>query len=252
MTSRWKTYYNSWKKYLRWIGWGMSAAALAYLVYKLYTYPDYRQLNLYLHTAGTTGWYCLTAAVLLIPVQLLAEARRWQWTLHGWKKISLHTSWQHVLTGLIAGFITPYRAGDIPARLLAAGIDSTHNENENDNHNDNDNWHTWLHDWKKWIPVLLWTGIRYLIWGLQLWAVMTFVHIHLSPLQALSSIALYYLVISIMPGLPAADVALKGGWAVIIFEQYTDNIPAIAIAVSIIWLINTILPVLFASIKKFL
>lgn len=239
------------------MGWTITAIALLYLIYKLYTYPHYQQLGEYLQQADYTNWICLTIAVLLIPIQLLAEARRWQWTLRGWKNISLHTAWQHVLTGLIAGFITPYRTGDIPARLIEAGLDSTHNDNDNENENDNENdnnsnWHSWLRDWKKWFPVILWTIIRYTIWGLQLWTVLTFVGIYLSPLQALSSIALYYLIISIMPGLPAADVALKGGWAVFIFQQYTTNIPAIAIAVSIIWIINTILPVLFASIKKFL
>lgn len=238
---------TQWKTYFRWFGWGISAAALAYLIYKLCTFDQYEQLDNSFRHATPWNWCCISIAFILIPVQLVAEARRWQWTLRGWKKISLLNSWQHVLTGLIAGFITPYRAGDIPARLLAAGIDNTNNTDQTPT-----NWHTWLRDWKKWFPVILWTLIRYLIWGLQLWAVLTFVNIQLTPLQALSSIALYYLVISIMPSLPAADVALKGGWAVIIFQQYTDNIPAIALAVSIIWIINTILPVLFASIKKFL
>ena len=50
--------------------------------------------------------------------------------------------------------------------------------------------------------------------------------------------------ITVMPSVPVADVAVKGGWAVLIFSHFTENIPAIAVTVTLIWVINTVLPIL--------
>jgi len=227
------------------LGWIMSAAAMVYLVWRLVEYDHYADLKITLEACTWREYLALVAAIVLLPVQLVVEAFRWQYTLRGWKSISLKKSWNEVLLGMVAGFITPYRAGDIPARLVAAGLDISIDEWKA-------RWHQWLKDTRKWIAVVSYTMARYLVWGIQLWAVLYAVGICLGPVQALGAIAAYYVVISVMPALPAADVPLKGGWAVVIFGQYTSDVASIVLAVSIIWLINTIIPVLFGSMKKFL
>ncbi len=218
-------------------GWIVTVAAVAYLVYRLVIYPDYYTLFSLLRQHGHTAILCLAVATLLIPAQLGIEARRWQWVLRGWKEITWKDSWRQVLIGGVAGFVTPYRSGDLPARLAMCGLDI-------DREKLKIHGKEWLKDWHKWFPVLLWTGARYIIWGVQLWAVLTACGILLTPLQALSSIALYYFFISVMPSVPAADVALKGGWATVVFGTFTPYIPAIAISVTVIWLLNTVIPVL--------
>jgi len=225
--------------------WVLAVAALAYLVYRLVTFDNYAALGQTLLQASWHEYMALGLALVLIPVQLGVEAFRWQYALRGWKTISWKESWDEVLLGMMAGFVTPYRAGDIPARLVAAGLDISADEWKA-------RWRSWLKDMRKWIAVVAYTLLRYMVWGVQLWAVLYAVGIGLSPWQALVAIAVYYVVISVMPALPAADVPLKGGWAVAIFGQYTDNVAAIVLAVSIIWLINTIIPVLFGSLKKIL
>lgn len=241
---------SSWKTYLRYLSWLISLAAMGYLIYQLATYDHYDQISLSLQDANAYQWVGILSAIILVPAQLLAETRRWQWVLKGWKNIAFIDSWRQVMAGMLAGFITPYRVGDVPARL-AEGTLSSYNQHElSPDSSWKDQFKHWLKDWHKWGWVLVWTIIRYVIWGLQLWGVLTFVGISLNPWQAISSIALYYVVISFMPGLPAADVAIKGGWAAMIFGQFTTNVVAITIAVSIIWLLNTVLPVLWAEIEK--
>lgn len=232
-------------KYLHWVGWLMSVIAFAYLVYRLATYDNYADLALFLHQAGQREWWSAIIACVLIPIQLLVEACRWQWFMQGWKNITLRESWYHVIVGALAGFITPYKIGDIPARVLAAGV-------ETDIEKIKQHGRDWVKDKRKWLPIVGWTIVRYIIWGFQLWGVLTFVGIYLTPWQAMNSIAIYYFLISIMPSLPAAEVVLKGGWAVLIFGQYTENVAAITLAVSIIWIFNTIIPVLFGSLEKIL
>jgi len=227
------------------LSWLLALLALSYLVYRLVTFDNYAALGQTLCQASWRAYVALGWALVLIPVQLWVEVLRWQYTLRGWHTISLRDSWNQVLLGQVAGFVTPYRAGDIPARLVAAGLNISRDEWS-------DRWHQWLQDTHKWLAVGGYTLLRYVVWGSQLWAVMYAVGVVLSPVEAVTSIALYYVMISFMPALPAADVPLKGGWAVWIFGQYTDNVAAILLAVSIIWLINTIIPVLFGSLKKIL
>ncbi|MCQ2311706.1 MAG: hypothetical protein MJZ64_08175 [Paludibacteraceae bacterium] len=231
--------------YWRWAGWLVSITAIVYLGYKLTQYDHYADLAYSLQHAGAVEWCALTISALLIPIQLWAEVHRWKWTLRGWKDISVYDGWRQVLTGSVAGFLTPYRAGDIPARLVMAGLTIDKDQLKA-------NGWAWLKDWRKWFPVIVWTIIRYLLWGVQLWGVLRFAGVELTWIQAISSIAMYYVIISIMPSLPAAEVVLKGGWAVLIFGQYTENVAAITLAVSLIWIFNTIMPVLFGSLGKIL
>ena len=105
-------------------------------------------------------------------------------------------------------------------------------------------------DWRKWLRVLLLHLARYAVWMIQLWAVLTFCGIILSPKEAFLAIIPYYFFITFMPSVPAAEVAFKGGWAVLIFSHFTSNIPAIAVAVTIVWLINTIIPVLIGIVFR--
>lgn len=229
------------------LGWALSAGALVYMVYRLAIYEDYDALATSFRTAHWTQYLYLGMALILLPMQLLVESYKWQRLLQGLTSISVRQSYRQVLLGYVGAFVTPYRCGEYPTRLVAmgysweqwrAGLGS---------------WREWLLNWRKWIVIVFWHLIRYGIWMVQLWLVLSFMGIQLPPLQALLIILEYYILITISPSIPSAEVACKGGWAVIVFSQYTDNVPAIAIAVTLIWLINTILPTLagvIVSAKK--
>jgi len=239
------TMQSTYRTYLHWIEWLLAVVAFGYLIYRLVLFDNYAMLSATLCQMPRTAYGCLLIAFVLIPVQLYVEVLRWRFTLRGWVNISIRQSWHQVLLGQVAGFITPYRAGDLPARLALAGLEISRDEWT-------ERWHQWLKDWHKWFAVVGYTILRYLVWGIQLGAVLTAVGVTMPLGQGIASIVLYYAVISVMPALPAADVPLKGGWAVWIFGQYTCNVAAVLLAVSIIWLFNTILPVLFGSMKKIL
>ena len=225
----------------RYIGWVVSAAALAYLVYRLVTYPEYASLGEQLRLSSWADYPALLVALALVPLPWWVETCRWQAMLQGLVSVSRKEAWEQVMSGLIAGFVTPYRLGEYPARLAHAGV-----QREIDWWN----WRSWLTDWRKWCVVMGWTLLRYVVWGTQLWMVLRFCGIMLTPWQAVSSIAVYYFCISVFPSVPVAEVASKGGWAVLIFSKFTSHVPQIAIAVALIWFINTILPILFVYFKK--
>ncbi len=95
---------------------------------------------------------------------------------------------------------------------------------------------------------------RYIIFAVQMMLLLLFWGIGTESLLQLSLlVAVYYLLITISPTLPAADIAIKGGWAIIVFSFLSENIPNITLATIFIWIINTILPMLvgtFADYKK--
>ena len=224
--------------------WLLSFLAMAYMVYRLAVYDDYASLQASLEAADSYAWWCLGMVCMLMPLQLLVEAWRWQTMLSGLVGVTIWESLQQVLAGNMAGFITPYRVGDFPARLLQIGYTLE------DWKAAIGSWRKWLVDWRKWVVVIMQTVLRYVIWGIQLWGALRFAGIMLTPVQAVGSISVYYFLISVMPSMPAADVAVKGGWATVIFGKLTENIPGIAIAVTLIWIINTLFPIIICFFQK--
>lgn len=226
------------------ISWVLSILAGIYLVYRLAIFDGYGELIGTMRTAAAAEWVAVIVAVMLLPVQLIVESRKWQLMLYGLKDITMSESFSQVVYGYVAAFITPYRLGEYPARLLQMGYSAE------DVQRLVGGWKEWLINWRKWIGVLGWHILRYIVWMLQLWAILCFCGIGLSPLQAIVSIPAYYILITLAPSLPVAEVALKGGWAAIVFGAYTDNAPAILIAVTIVWFINTVTPTLIGLIYK--
>ena len=219
--------------------WAVVVAALVYIGYRLATYEEYNQLLLYIQSIGYQEYVYLLIALFLMPLQLYVEAHRWRTLLHGLTEISVHESFVHVLQGSVAGFITPYRVGDIPARLLLIGhtLDEWKDAIGG--------WKTWLKDGYKWLTIVLQTLLRYGVWGVQLGLMLTFAGIDLTIAQLCVLIPIYYGMVSILPMLPAGDIPIKGSCAVLVFGTATNDVPALVLAVSMIWLINTVLPVLW-------
>ncbi len=95
---------------------------------------------------------------------------------------------------------------------------------------------------------------RYIVFAAQMTLLLLFCGIGWETLfQLMLWVAVYYLLVTISPTLPVADVAIKGSWAIIVFSSLDSNVANITLATILIWITNTILPMLvgtFASYKK--
>lgn len=222
------------------LGWLCTATALVYLVYRLWQYDNYAAFWQSFRSAGWQQYAALLLAVVLLPCQLLIESRKWQTMLLGLVPVSLRDAFWQVIYGHVAAFVTPYRLGEYPGRLIRMGYTFEQWRTFIGT------WRDWLKDWRKWLRVLLLHLARYAVWMLQLWLILFFCGIELAPLEALVAIVSYYFCITVMPSVPAADVAFKGGWAVLIFSHFTEDVPAIAIAVTLVWIVNTVLPLMLS------
>jgi hypothetical protein len=90
--------------------------------------------------------------------------------------------------------------------------------------------------------------LRYSIWAIQLALTLHFCGVDMTFVQYLIAIPFYYMVITIFPSMPLLNLAIRGSWSLIIFGVFTPNTAGIALAVALIWLINTVLPMLIGSI----
>ena len=286
-------------------------AAYGYLVYRLTIFDDYSSFLTTLHLADIRQWITLVAIVLLMPLNVVAEAGKWRLLLRKTEPMTIWGAQRQVYYGYVGAFITPYHAGDYPARAmllkdkrnfsaavgvglvgtiallvveLIFGVPAT-----------------WLfisynpdipmqyfaiafivlvlmlsflphlvrylsrHEWKNtqmrqlsaalshmsyplFMKTIAWSMLRYTIWALQLALTLRLCGIAMTPVQYMIAIPFYYMVVAIFPSLPALTIAIRGSWSLIIFGVFSQNTAGIALAVVLIWLINTVLPMLIGSI----
>lgn len=275
------------KKVLQWV---VMLAAYGYLIYKLCTYSEYDSWFAYFRSANGDVYTWLLLAVLLVPINILLEAAKWRSLIAGIEKISMLEAVLQVCYGQLTAFVTPYRIGDYPGRIMR------------------------IHDQEKW-PALLGAGVigsglitaviiacglpaafskllftetgatilylvvmvgllfllpyltkkisrknmlmglgfsvlRYIVWLVQLGMILYFVGIELDFRTLLVSLATYYLFVTITPSMPAADMAVRGSWLLVVLSDYTDQTAAIAMAAITMWLINTVLPMLAGTMVR--
>ncbi len=287
--------------------------AYAFVGYELVVFDDYQALGESLRTASGVQYLCLALCVGLMPVNLWLEAWKWQYLLRRVAPMTLREAQRQVYLGMAGAFITPYRLGDYPTRVLqlpergqwlpalgmasvgsfaltlviavaglpalAAFFRTTH----------------WSAAWGVFAaagllllllalsPLLLrlcrrWgkankphslqrllsalgqissgefaaicglSLLRYLCFSFQLLLALSFCGVHLSAAQWLTAIPLYYLLVTLSPNMPLADAGIRGAWAIFVFGHFSPNasVPA-ALAATILWIINTLLPTLFTA-----
>ena len=101
--------------YLRAIAWGITALAYGYLVYRLWVYDGWAELGAHLSQTDRTARLCGLLALLLMPVNMLIEAWRWQFLMGD---LSIREAQRQVYFSKMAGQLTPYQLGEYPARGL--------------------------------------------------------------------------------------------------------------------------------------
>ena len=299
------------KPYLRIFNTLLILAAYGYLVYRLIIFDDYSSFLSTLKTASVDLWFTLVAALLLMPLNVVAEAGKWRLLLRKTEPMTIWGAQRQVYYGYVGAFITPYHAGDYPARAmllkdkrnfsaavgvglvgsiallvveLMFGIPAT-----------------WLfisynpnipmqyfaiafivlvlmlsllphlvrylsrREWKNtqmrqlsaalshmsyplFMKTIAWSMLRYGIWAIQLVLALHFCGVDMTWVQYMIAIPFYYMVVALFPSLPALNIAIRGSWSLIIFGVFSQNTVGIALAVVLIWFINTVLPMLIGSI----
>ncbi len=102
-------------KYSKWL---IFLLAYLFLGYKLFTFDGYEALLAHFSSVSLHDYQFLFFVFLLLPLNLLFEALKWQKLVTGLQPISLGLAFQSVLVGQTGAFFTPNRIGEFPARAL--------------------------------------------------------------------------------------------------------------------------------------
>ena len=288
----------------------LTIAAYGYLVYRLVTFSDYAVLVEHFGAVSWREYIFLFVGIVLMPLNIFFESAKWRELLKKVEPMTLVEAQKQVYFGFVGAFVTPYRAGDYPARAtllknkslwpsaiglglvgtlamllveLIFGIPSAllfvshsvaipltrvmialvllvvlmiilpwvvrrlavrkwSNKQLHQLFTSLAGMHI-----RQFVRVLLWTIARYTIWVVQTTAILVFCGVVLSPAEYVIAICTYYLILAFFPTIPMADLAIRGSWAMIIFGAFSENAVGIALAISMVWVINTILPMLIGS-----
>lgn len=287
-------------------------ASMGYLVYEVLNYDSYELLWEQLQGALRKGWPFLIITLVLLPLNWLTEAWKWQYTLSKLHRITLIQSLRGILAGAATGFVTPNRLGDIAGRMLQLPVEkraqslslaAVNSLTQNlaillpalpmallffagQKQVSELALSTWL-----WIlagvllltitllyllPTLLrkirsprisrylegvqllgtrqLTGItllallRFAIFNLQLWALLTALGVTLTVTQALLSLPVSYLFVTFTPSFALSEGVVRGSWLLYFVGHFSSQAPAILSAAIILWIINIILPSLIGNL----
>ena len=281
--------------------WGIALAAYCFLGYTLCTFEHYSDFALFFSGASGRHYVALVVCLVLMPLNLLLEAWKWQTLLKPVEVMGIGEAMRQVCYGMAGAFVTPYRIGDYPARVLllkdkshyvpamtlavvgsvaltavilmlgipAFALSFTDFQGY---FTGNGQTYLWLVSLLLGVVllvlalvpfmgkrygikysdcgiILLQSLLRYFCFSLQLWLILYACGVALSPMVSIVSIPLYYLFVTVTPNMPIADVGIRGAWAVFVFGQYMHDVQAsIILATTCLWVINTLLPVLFGAV----
>lgn len=100
------------------VKWLVMLAAYGFLIYKLAHIEYWNELKNTFDEVSGIRFLFLLLVIVLMPVNWLLEAVKWQKLTEKSSKITLSTSLKSVLAGLSTGYITPNRIGDFAGRVL--------------------------------------------------------------------------------------------------------------------------------------
>jgi len=114
-------------------------------------------------------------------------------------------------------------------------------------------WQLWLSGISRYnrpelIMILFLSLLRFSISCIQLYAMLRFAGVELTPAEALMSIPASYLFVTYTPSLSLSEGIVRSSWAVFFIGAYSAATPAIVLAGLGLWLLNVVIPVVAGNV----
>ena len=97
------------------------------------------------------------------------------------------------------------------------------------------------------VQILIFSLIRYAVFCFQFYAILQFFSIDLEVWQALLAIPANYLFVTFTPSMAFSEPAIRSSYAMIFIGMFSDQLINIALAGTLIWVLNFSLPMLAGS-----
>ena len=92
------------------------------------------------------------------------------------------------------------------------------------------------------IKVLLWSVLRYAVFILQYWLIFSIIGLEVTLQQTATAISVVLLVLSIIPTISLVELGLRWQISILVFAAITANVFGLTMGVTLIWLLNMIVP----------
>lgn len=109
---------NETKPYLKIFNLLLILAAYGYLAYRLIVFDGYNSFLATFQAADISFWLIFFTIAILMPLNVLCEAGKWKLLLRDLEPMSIWGAQRQVYYGYVGAFVTPYQAGDYPARAM--------------------------------------------------------------------------------------------------------------------------------------
>jgi len=96
--------------------------------------------------------------------------------------------------------------------------------------------------------VLIFSHLRYIIFFLQYFILLHIFNVQIGLLNSFSAISLSYLFLFTIPGIPIAEIGIRGSLALYFLGTYSTNEIAILAASTSLWIINLVIPAILGSV----
>jgi len=99
------------------------------------------------------------------------------------------------------------------------------------------------------LNVLFWSVLRYAVFLLQYWLMFRLIGLALDFQQTAMAMSTVLLVLSILPTISLVELGLRWQISILVFAPYTANIFGLTMGITLIWILNMIVPAGFGAIS---
>jgi hypothetical protein len=92
------------------------------------------------------------------------------------------------------------------------------------------------------LHVLLWSFLRYSVFLLQYWLMFKAIGLEVDIYQTAIGVSTVLLLLSILPTISLVELGLRWQVSILVFAPFTANIFGLTMGVTLIWLLNMIVP----------
>lgn len=97
-----------------------------------------------------------------------------------------------------------------------------------------------------WSVVAL-SALRFVVFSSQFYAMLLFMNVLITPMQALVAIPTIYLLVTYTPSFAFSEAVVRGSYAILILSAFSSNEAGMAFAGVLLWVVNYCLPMLIGS-----
>ncbi len=91
------------------------------------------------------------------------------------------------------------------------------------------------------------SAVRFAVFSTQLYAMLLFMDVALTPLEALVAIPTIYLLVTYTPSFAFSEAVVRGSYAIVVLSAFSENEAGMAFASVLLWIVNYCVPMLVGS-----